>query len=85
MNVKNEVRRIWNKNLKSAILYPVNVSRLSIFLYIMEGDEKDNSIKQCSNCGKLIKIKGKNSRYCDKCAKEKELESKRNWWSENNK
>ena len=34
---------------------------------------KDKSIKQCSNCGKLIKIKSKfdgRSKYCDKCAEE---------------
>lgn len=24
--------------------------------------------KQCVNCGKMIKIKGKNSQYCDECA-----------------
>lgn len=38
--------------------------------------------KQCTNCGKLIKIKSKGGRpneYCDECAKEKQLESDRNY------
>ena len=42
--------------------------------------------KMCEICGKLIKIKIKNdysTKYCVKCAKEKELESKRNWWNSN--
>ena len=46
----------------------------------MEGDEKDKSIKQCSNCGKLIKIKSKfdgRSKYCDKCAYEMNLEKQK--------
>ena len=30
--------------------------------------------KVCEGCGKLIKIKGKNMRYCNICAKQKELE-----------
>lgn len=32
--------------------------------------------KMCEVCGRLIKIKGANSKYCEKCSKEKELESK---------
>ena len=38
--------------------------------------------KQCTNCGKLIKIKSKEGRpneYWDYCAKEKQLESDRNY------
>jgi DNA-directed RNA polymerase subunit M/transcription elongation factor TFIIS len=34
---------------------------------------QDKTVKQCSQCGKLIKIKSKfdgSSKYCDKCAKE---------------
>ena len=67
------------ENLKSAIPYPVNIFGLSIFLYIMEGDEKIKSIKQCSNCGKLIKIKSKTypPKYCDKCAYEMNLEKQK--------
>jgi hypothetical protein len=33
--------------------------------------------KICEVCGKLIKIKGANSKYCEKCAREKELETQR--------
>lgn len=33
--------------------------------------------KQCTNCGKLIKIKGKNSQYCDECAEKIESEKNR--------
>lgn len=35
--------------------------------------------KQCVNCGKMIKIKGKNSRYCDDCARKAELERYRRY------
>ena len=48
----------------------------------MEGDEKIKSIKQCSNCGKLIKIKSKfdgSSKYCDKCAEEIQFKQKKEW------
>ena len=37
--------------------------------------------KQCKCCGKKIKIIGKNTTYCEKCSKEKRLETKRNWWN----
>ena len=66
------------KNLESlnlAIHYPVSVSRLFLQNFAFSyNDIKLNSYKQCSQCGKLIKIKGKNNKYCDKCSKEKELE-----------
>lgn len=42
----------------------------------------------CNNCGKIINVKkttGRKPMYCDKCAKEMQLESKRNWWNKNEK
>lgn len=39
--------------------------------------------KRCENCGCLIKITGKNNKYCKKCKEEKRLETKRNWWKNN--
>lgn len=39
--------------------------------------------KQCVNpgCGRKIKVTGTNDKYCKYCAKEKRLETKRNWWN----
>lgn len=36
---------------------------------------QDKTVKQCSQCGKLIKIKGNRQIYCDKCADEIESEN----------
>ena len=41
--------------------------------------------KQCSICGKLIRIKGRNSQYCEQCARKMELEKKKKWWNNNMK
>lgn len=38
--------------------------------------------KQCVNCGKMIRIKSNKDHstiYCEECAKEKQLESDRNY------
>lgn len=46
---------------------------------------KDNYI-MCKECGKLVKIKSKydgSTKYCEKCAASKILESKRDWWNKN--
>ena len=38
--------------------------------------------KQCANgCGRKIRITGTNDKYCKNCAREKRLETKRNWWN----
>ena len=39
--------------------------------------------KQCVNpgCGRKIKVTGTNDKYCKYCAREKRLETKRNWWN----
>ena len=41
------------------------------------GNFKDG-YKQCAICGKKIKSKGNRHKYCDACARQKHLESKRN-------
>lgn len=40
--------------------------------------------KRCKQCGAIIEKTGNRRLYCDECAKERELESKRNWWHKNN-
>lgn len=35
---------------------------------------------RCKQCSSIIEKTGNKRLYCAKCAKEKELESKRNWW-----
>lgn len=39
--------------------------------------------KRCEVCGGVYKPNGNNSRYCNRCVKEKELEKKRIWWKNN--
>lgn len=39
--------------------------------------------RRCKLCGSIIEKTGNRKTYCNKCSKEKELESKRNWWSKN--
>ena len=42
---------------------------------------KGGRIIYCKECGKLVLVQNQeNTKYCKKCAKEKELESKRNYW-----
>lgn len=43
---------------------------------------KDRFIR-CSECQRLIRQTGKNTRYCDSCKQKKRLEAKRNWWKNN--
>lgn len=38
---------------------------------------------RCSECQRLIRQTGKNTRYCDSCKQKKRLEAKRNWWKNN--
>lgn len=40
-----------------------------------------NGYKQCKRCGKIIKITGNKKMYCDKCAIDNELLSKKKWWN----
>ena len=40
-----------------------------------------NGYKQCKRCGKIIKITGNKKMYCDKCATDNELLSKKKWWN----
>lgn len=37
--------------------------------------------KQCKQCGKVIKNTGNKKMYCNKCAIDNELQSKKNWWN----
>lgn len=37
---------------------------------------------RCTECGRLIRQTGKNTRYCDICRQKKRLEAKRNWWKD---
>lgn len=39
---------------------------------------------RCTECGRLVRQTGKNTRYCDDCKQKKRLEAKRNWWKNNN-
>ena len=41
----------------------------------------DGNFIRCSECGRLVKKSGKSDKYCSLCAKEKRLETKRNWWN----
>lgn len=36
--------------------------------------------KQCKSCGKVIKNTGNKKMYCNKCAIDNELKSKKKWW-----
>ena len=36
--------------------------------------------KQCKMCGKVIKNTGNKKMYCNKCALDNELKSKKKWW-----
>lgn len=38
---------------------------------------------RCTECGRLVKQSGRNTHYCTICKQEKRLESKRNWWRNN--
>lgn len=40
--------------------------------------------KRCKQCGSIIEKTGNKRLYCDECAKERALESKRSWWHKNN-
>lgn len=41
----------------------------------------DSNFIRCSECGRLVRKNGSNSRYCNSCSREKRLETKRNWWN----
>lgn len=45
---------------------------------------RNKKYKRCKLCGSLIEAIGKNIQYCDECRKLKRLETKRNWWRNNN-
>ena len=40
--------------------------------------------KRCKKCGGLIEKDAKNRQYCSTCKNERRLETKRNWWKNNN-
>ncbi len=46
----------------------INIKHFENFGYYYDFYNGVKGIKQCQNCGKLIKIKGRNSQYCDSCA-----------------
>lgn len=41
---------------------------------------RNKQYTRCKECGALIEKKGRNTKYCDECRKEKRKETKRNWW-----
>ena len=56
------------------------ISTIAPFKVPIKGAEMKSDYKQCSVCGKLIKIKSKHdgsSKYCESCAKKIELEKTR--------
>lgn len=42
-----------------------------------------NIYSRCKQCGSIIEKTGNRRLYCEKCARERELECKRIWWSNN--
>ena len=40
--------------------------------------------KRCKKCGSLIEKDAKNRQYCSTCKNDRRLETKRNWWKNNN-
>ena len=44
----------------------------------------NDKIKRCKSCGSLIKNDAKNRQYCLDCGVLRRLETKRNWWKNNN-
>ncbi len=48
------------------------------------GVRQHKKYKRCKLCGALIEKNGKNKQYCDNCGIKRRLETKRNWWKNNN-
>lgn len=45
----------------------------------------DGKFIKCFECGRLVRKNGKTDKYCNFCAAVKRLETKRNWWNNNQK
>ena len=53
------------------------------FYLYFEQYVKGGRLINCSECGKLVHVTNENDyskKYCKKCGKEKELQSKREYW-----
>ena len=54
--------------------------------YVIKDEQKyigsfKKGYKQCKRCGKIIKNTGNKKTYCNKCATDNELMSKKKWWN----
>ncbi|WJV20710.1 hypothetical protein QU593_09870 [Rossellomorea marisflavi] len=82
-----------NGNIKLLFMYgfktggdfTLSVSDFQTIGFYYDYYHGENKVKECENCGTLIKAKSNNTKYCIYCAENKERERKRDKWHEINK
>ena len=81
MNEDNFYIKYFCKSLET---YMQNYQKQYYGLYVKGSKDKNYKIKRCKSCGSLIKNDAKNRQYCLDCGVLRRLETKRNWWKNNN-
>ena len=81
MNEDNFYIKYFCKSLET---YMQNYQKHYYGLYVKGSKDKNYKIKRCKSCGSLIKNDAKNRQYCLDCGVLRRLETKRDWWKNNN-